>query len=200
MITYTDYTITRVPRGADPEAAGKAIKVSSSSSELVFRTVHGMGYKIHKTKVKKSGALVPPPAPRAGLLPLTAKAPPRAVLLPLPSATGLAWPVRTALVSRSRGIRPLLYCALLCAGPTRHAVQEKGRSDVHVVPARMSMRAETRAGGALWVFGSGWCCISNGYASVRVCEVLFLISPPKKRKRWTNQTWPGDLRCTRVLF
>ena len=167
VITYTDYTITRVPRGADPEAAGKAIKVSSSSSELVFRTVHGMGYKIHKTKVKKSGALVPPPAPRAGLLPLTAKAPPRAVLLPLPSATGLAWPVRTALVSRSRGIRPLLYCALLCAGPTRHAVQEKGRSDVHVVPARMSMRAEERAGGALWVLDLGGVAYQT---AMQVCE------------------------------
>ena len=55
VVTYSDFTVTSMPRSseAEPEQAGKRVK-DSGSRELVWREKAGFGYKIHREKIKKT--------------------------------------------------------------------------------------------------------------------------------------------------
>lgn len=56
VVTYSDFTVTSMPRSSDgeePQQAGKRVK-DSGSRELVWREKAGFGYKIHRDKIKKT--------------------------------------------------------------------------------------------------------------------------------------------------
>lgn len=55
VITYSDFTVTSMPRSTEgePKQAGVRIK-DSGSRELVWREVKGFSYKIHREKIKKT--------------------------------------------------------------------------------------------------------------------------------------------------
>ena len=55
VVTYSDFTVTSMPRSSEdkPQQAGKRVK-DSGSRELVWREVKGFSYKIHREKIKKT--------------------------------------------------------------------------------------------------------------------------------------------------
>jgi hypothetical protein len=157
IITNSDFTITRLPRGAAD--AGVKLKVSGRSKELVWREVHGFGYKIHKEKVKKSGALVRPS--------LCTPAPPPPVLHPLPPSPLHPPPPRrrrphshTRPRTAARSCLSSLTANCPCVthgcppGLIGHALQKEGRPHVYVIPLNVNLilirNSNTRAatGGA----------------------------------------------------
>lgn len=55
VVTYSDFTVTSMPRSSEdkPQQAGKRVK-DSGSRELVWRERKGFSYKIHRETIKKT--------------------------------------------------------------------------------------------------------------------------------------------------